>query len=251
MVCHCLLIETAQSLVLVDAGLGLEDVHHPRERIGRGFMSFVRPKLEEGETALRQIERLGFKAQDVRHIVLTHLDLDHAGGISDFPDARVHVFRPEHEGAIQRLTLLERRRYRPLQWSHNPRWAVHEAAAGESWNGFEAIRALDDKLPEVLLIPLVGHTRGHCGVAVRDGDGWLLHAGDAYFHHAEINPRRPRCPKALEVFQRLMAFNNRLRLENQARLRTLAANPGSGVRIFCAHDPMELMREQRFFEEQY
>ncbi len=29
------------------------------------------------------------------------------------------------------------------------------------------------------LVPLFGHTRGHCGVAVRTEQGWLFHAGDA------------------------------------------------------------------------
>src|SRR3546814_15732883 len=29
--------------------------------------------------------------QDVRHIIITHLDFDHAGGIEDFPAAAVHL----------------------------------------------------------------------------------------------------------------------------------------------------------------
>jgi glyoxylase-like metal-dependent hydrolase (beta-lactamase superfamily II) len=250
MVCHCVLIESPHGLILVDSGLGLSDVQNPKERIGRGFMKFVKPVLDERETAIRQIEALGFRREDVRHIVLTHLDLDHAGGISDFPDAKVHVYRPEYEGATQRSTLLERHRYRSAQWAHHPRWQVHELSeGGENWKGFGAVRAIDEKSPDVLLVPLLGHTRGHCGVAIRtQGEGWMLHAGDAYFHHSEINPKRHRCPKALDAFQRLMAQDNPARLENQARLRALAGNPGAGVRIFSAHDPMELYREISLFK---
>jgi hypothetical protein len=29
------------------------------------------------------------------------------------------------------------------------------------------------------LIPLFGHARGHCGVAVQTESGWLFHVGDA------------------------------------------------------------------------
>jgi glyoxylase-like metal-dependent hydrolase (beta-lactamase superfamily II) len=36
-----------------------------------------------------QVQRLGFDPRDVRHIVLTHLDFDHAGGLDDFPHATV------------------------------------------------------------------------------------------------------------------------------------------------------------------
>jgi glyoxylase-like metal-dependent hydrolase (beta-lactamase superfamily II) len=248
LVTHCLLIETPRGLVLVDTGLGLEDLQNPKQRIGRGFVNFFKPQLIEKETALRQIEALGFGRSDVRHIILTHLDPDHAGGISDFPEANVHIFRLEHEAAVRRLSMLEKRRYRPLQWAHHQRWQLHNPPeGGERWKGFEAVRSLAPDLSEILIIPLPGHTRGHCGVAVREGDGWLLHAGDAYFHHSEINPKRPRCPKALDVFQRIVAHDNSARLENQARLRALAAQPASDVRIFCAHDPMELYRERAFF----
>ena len=66
----------------------------------------------------------------------------------------------------------------------------HEVA-GDDWFGFDAVTALGD---DVLLVPLRGHTRGHCGVAVRRPDGgWLLHAGDAYFHAGEKHtPPSPR-----------------------------------------------------------
>lgn len=103
LVCHCLLIETDRhGLVLVDTGIGLRDVQAPRPRLGWFFLLLNGIRLEEGQTALRRIERLGFRAADVRHIVLTHLDFDHAGGIEDFPEATVHVLGPELEAASGR-----------------------------------------------------------------------------------------------------------------------------------------------------
>ncbi|WP_051484150.1 MBL fold metallo-hydrolase [Rhizobium sp. CF080] len=48
------------------------------------------------DTAAWQIQSLGYPARDVRHIVLTHLDFDHAGGIADFPRARIHVLTDEY-----------------------------------------------------------------------------------------------------------------------------------------------------------
>src|SRR5207245_5655496 len=43
-----------------------------------------------------------------------------------------------------------------------------------------------DREPDILMIPLPGHTLGHCGIAVRAKDKWLLHAGDAYFFHGQL-----------------------------------------------------------------
>jgi glyoxylase-like metal-dependent hydrolase (beta-lactamase superfamily II) len=160
MVAHVLVVETADGALLVDTGLGSA--------------------------------RLGIAAADVRHIVVTDLDLDHAGGLSDFPAATVHVLERERACAEGPLPLRR------------------------------------------------GHTLGHCGVAVRDGDRWLLHAGDAYFHHAEL--RGERAPFLLEGFQRAVAMDGGLRLENRARLVELARQ--GAVEIFCAHDPSELAAAQ-------
>ncbi len=124
MVCHCLLLETDAGLVLVDTGIGLGDMAEPRERLGPGFTALVGPRLDPTETAVYQVEALGFASTDVRHIVLTHLDLDHAGGLGDFPHAEVHVYRPEHDAAMTRSSLRERERYRPAQWAHGPRWRL-------------------------------------------------------------------------------------------------------------------------------
>lgn len=240
MVCHVLLIESSAGLVLVDSGLGLGDVRDARERLGAGFCHVVRPRLLEEETAYRRIEALGLSPSDVRHVVLTHLDLDHAGGMSDFPAATVHVMQAEHGAAMHPRLLGERHRYRQAHWAHGPRFATY-TPSGERWKGFERVRRLEGLPPEILLIPLTGHTRGHAGVAVDTGAGWLLHAGDAYFHHDQLAAERPRCPAALSLFQRVVAVDRPKMRENQARLRELALGDRE-VRIFSAHDPLELAR---------
>ncbi|WP_313619208.1 MBL fold metallo-hydrolase [Pantoea septica] len=89
--CHCLLLETdTQGLVLVDTGIGLQDMAH-RGRLSGFFRLFNNIQFDRRLSAWQQIVDLGFKPEDVRHIILTHLDFDHAGGISDFPQARVHL----------------------------------------------------------------------------------------------------------------------------------------------------------------
>jgi glyoxylase-like metal-dependent hydrolase (beta-lactamase superfamily II) len=243
MICHCLLIETEQGLVLVDSGLGLADVESALERLGREFVALARPTLDPAETALRQVEALGFAAGDVRHVVLTHLDVDHAGGMGDFPHARVHLLQDEHDAAMARITRLERRRYRPMHWAHDPKWELYRPR-GEPWFGFECVRELTGLPPEILLIPLIGHTRGHAGVAVQVGDSFILHAGDAYFNRGELDPDKRRCPAFLDLFQRIVEIDGAARLRNQHRLRELARENADRVRIFSAHDPVELARCQ-------
>lgn len=244
LVCHCLLIETGDGLVLVDTGLGRKDVDAPQDRLSRTLRALVRPQLRMAETADAQIRALGYSPSDVRHIVITHLDFDHAGGIEDFPHARVHVYAEELNVATHRKSWLAKRRYRPQQWERAVQWKTY-IAHGEPWFGFRSVRELDGLPPEILMVPLVGHTYGHCGVAVQHDDGgWLLMAGDAYFHRDEIPQGarlsdRPHCTPGLRMYQRLMEVDRRARLLNQDRLRELAREHGSQVQILSAHDAQE------------
>ena len=65
----------------------MEDARNPRQ-LGAAFAALMSPRPKVETTALKQLEALGFAAGDVRHIVTTHLDLDHAGGLPDFPAGR-------------------------------------------------------------------------------------------------------------------------------------------------------------------
>jgi glyoxylase-like metal-dependent hydrolase (beta-lactamase superfamily II) len=236
MCCHCLLIEGEDGFILVDSGLGVEDVADPG-RLGVLFNALARPRLQVAETALRQIADLGFRIDDVRHIVPTHLDFDHAGGLADFPAATVHVHDVELRAA-KNPTWRERERYRRVQLDEVARWDPIEVG-GDGWFGFRAVRALPGTRDYVLLIPLIGHSRGHCGVAVRTASGWLLHCGDAYFHHAEVAPAGGVAPVGIRVFESLVNVDKRARVANQKRLRELATRHGDEVKLISSHDPAE------------
>lgn len=240
---RCVLVETESELVLVDTGFGLEDIAHPKKRLSAFFLRMLDPDFREELTAVRQIEALGFSASDVRHIVLTHLDFDHAGGLDDFPEATVHMLHSEAEDAVAQQSWLDRQRYRPQQWRSYPRWTSYNDAGGERWFGFDAVRDLRGIPPEILLVPLRGHTLGHAGVAMRDREHWFLLAGDAYFDRRELDFENPRCTPGLAMYQRMMEKDREMRLANQQRLRELAHDHGRDVRIICSHDPHEIERD--------
>jgi glyoxylase-like metal-dependent hydrolase (beta-lactamase superfamily II) len=246
LVCHCLLIETGSGLVLVDTGYGLRDVDHPHRpphpRITRVMRSLLNIRLRQEETAIRQIERLGFAPADVRHIVLTHLDFDHAGGLEDFPNATVHLMDAEFQAATgPRPGFVLRNRYRPSQFDEVRNWRRY-GGQGEAWFGFPAVRGLEGLPPEILLVPLPGHTWGHAGVAVQGDNGWLLHAGDAYFYRKEVRQKRRHCTPGLRGYQNLMEVDRAARLANQERVRRLSVEHAGEVRVICAHDPVEYER---------
>jgi glyoxylase-like metal-dependent hydrolase (beta-lactamase superfamily II) len=235
-IAHCLLIEAGGQFTLVDTGFGTEDCAD-RKRLGRQFNAFAAPICDEAETAVRQIEAMGINPGDVRHIVTTHLDADHAGGLGDFPEAQVHVLGAELVAA-EHPPLRERSRYVKAQWAHGPHW-VEYGPGGDRWFGFESIRLLPDLDAEIALIPLPGHSTGHCGVAANTPSGWLLHCGDAFFHHGEIETPM-HCPRGWRVFQKVNQHDGEARHRNQERLRGLRQEHGAAITMICSHDPQML-----------
>jgi glyoxylase-like metal-dependent hydrolase (beta-lactamase superfamily II) len=188
-VLHCLLVETMDGLVLVDTGWGMRDCTDPTPPV-RQFMNLCDCSRDPEETALRQIAKLGFVVADVRHIILTHMHLDHAGGLPDFPQASVHLSAGELDACLHPLSYMERYACRPEQFAHGPRWQPH-APEGGQWFGLDCSLPVRIGEAEFALISFTGHTRGHCAVALRLDDRWLLHCGDAYGYYRQADPVQP------------------------------------------------------------
>jgi glyoxylase-like metal-dependent hydrolase (beta-lactamase superfamily II) len=170
----CIAVETDQGLVLVDTGIGLHDHQNPYW-IVRLFALNFGLRRDPDTTAVRQLERQGIPSEAVRHIVLTHLHFDHAGGLPDFPHALIHVHQREHQAFLHPRSWIELA-YDRADAAHGPRWVLYDHTDAD-WLGFEAIRLPFN--PVMYLIPLFGHTRGHCGVAIQDGDRWMFQCADA------------------------------------------------------------------------
>jgi glyoxylase-like metal-dependent hydrolase (beta-lactamase superfamily II) len=140
------------------------------------FQVITKVLMNADETAFRQVARLGYNPEDVRHIVLTHMHFDHCGGLSDFPWATVHVHQREYEAFMGRPRRLSDLAYVRRHIAHRPQFVLY-GGRGESWYGLQAIPLPFQ--PEMWLVPLHGHTYGHCGVAIRTGAGWHFHVADA------------------------------------------------------------------------
>ena len=234
LVCHVLLVETGNGLVLVDSGYGLGDCDDPALRIGP-MRRITRPTFDRDETAVKQVQRLGFRREDVRHIIVTHFDVDHIGGISDFPDAEIHCTAAEALGAMRAPTRAERFRFRPAQWAHDPKIVEHNPD-GETWRGFAAAKELTEVSPGIALVSLPGHTRGHACVAVDAGSRWLLHCGDAFYHPSAIGGGG-RIPGLLGAFEKFAAYDRKRVADNHARLTELYRRHEPDLFLLCAHDP--------------
>ena len=172
----CLLVEIDQGLVLVDTGLGLRDYAQPTW-FNQFFRIITIILFDPNEAAINQVKRLGYKPEDVKHIILTHMHFDHCGGLPDFPHAKVHVHRREYEAFTDNKILhWDEFAYIPRNIAHQPEFILYDNANAK-WYEFDAIRLPFE--PEMYLIPLHGHSRGHCGLVIKTENGWHFHVADA------------------------------------------------------------------------
>lgn len=173
-------------LTLFDTGYSTHLVTQTRRFPDRLHALATRSAIRSEDTARSQVEALGFSAEEVRHVVISHFHADHIAGLADFPRARYLFSRAEldsvrHKRGLARLLaafvpgLLPEdfeERASPLDWSRSGplpgEFAPFERGLDLAGDG------------SVLAVELPGHTLGHFGLFVREpGGSWTLLSGDA------------------------------------------------------------------------
>lgn len=228
--CRCLVVEhPREGPILVDTGLSPADLEVPG-RLPATLKLLDRPRVQPLGGAVSRLRALGFAPGDVRHIVMTHLDFDHAGGLTDFPGAQVHVTRAEAAAARARRGLKARMRWRPAQFP--PSFVEHDSP-GEEFFGLGTLSGLPGGLR---YIPLPGHSPGHAGVLIPAEQGWVLHAGDTIFDMRELAAPGMAQPMA-RAYEAMMQVDAGQRRASADALRALARRASADLTVLCTHDP--------------
>lgn len=174
---HVWVIEHDEGVIVVDTGETArvhERGYHPRWHpfYRRAARFSIQPQEELGP----QLRALGIGARDVRHVVLTHLHTDHAGGLAHVTGSKVWVARQE----LDRATGVGGRvqGYLPHRW---PKWWQPELIRLDArpLGSFDESMALTER-GDVLIVPTPGHTPHHVSVVVV-GDVSFFLAGDTSY----------------------------------------------------------------------
>ena len=101
-----------------------------------------------------------------------------------FPRKHPRIF-PGKRSSTLTSNRIDRGRYFRHTIGRQTIWTEYYGADGEPWFGFETVRALPGSADKTILVPVFGHSVGHTGIAFCTKVGWIMHAGDAYFHRAD------------------------------------------------------------------
>jgi N-acyl homoserine lactone hydrolase len=168
-------IEHPEGVIVVDTGAAAHLKSLPRWH--PYFRFAVRFDIEPEQEVGPQLRGLGIGARDVKTVVLTHLHIDHDGGLAHFPHSRILA----SAGEIARTSGIAGAMlgYLPKRW---PKWFAPEPLAWQPTAcGPFASSAPISAAGDVIAVPTPGHTPNHLSVVVRDGDHEIMLAGDASY----------------------------------------------------------------------
>jgi N-acyl homoserine lactone hydrolase len=133
------------SNILVDTGFGPEMVEVSRRPDHQGA------RVTEDDLVVIQLTRLGVRPEDIRYLIATHFDRDHAGCLATFTGAEIVV---------------QRRHYEAAKAGH-PRFADTRDQWGDPRLRYRLVNGDTELLRGVELIETSGHVPGHQSVLVR------------------------------------------------------------------------------------
>ena len=176
--------------LLIDTGLHSSVAVKPQENFGRlPLLAFKDLKMEPEQAVPAQVRALGIDPARIEVVVMTHLHVDHASGISEFPHATFVVSRREWDGATDGGP---RQGYTQRQFDHgfDYRLIDFEGPDAESFAGFgRSFDLFGDGSVRCVYTP--GHTLGHLSVVLRLRSREVLVAGDAIYLRQNLDEMHP------------------------------------------------------------
>jgi N-acyl homoserine lactone hydrolase len=207
------LVRHADGDIVVDGGNPLAVARDARAHWGALADQF-RVRMTEEQHCVAQLHELGIAPESVRHLVQTHLHIDHTGALGHFPDATVIVQAQELDAA------------RVAEPPHAHGYVRDDFdRAGLDWRPVEGeLDLFGDGAIRLLSTP--GHSAGHMSLLLQlEETGPVLLTADAADNFPQWDGQRP--PRAL--------YSRDDAKRSLERLRGLARETDSLV-VF-GHDP--------------
>lgn len=131
--------------ILVDTGLSRETIGAYKAPNYQGF------RVDDEDYVTNNLAAIGVRSADIRYLVCTHLDPDHAGGHDEFLDAELVIQREHYEAA---------------QAEVHPRFGMTRAQWGDPKLQYRLVDGDTELVLGVELITSGGHVPGHQSVLV-------------------------------------------------------------------------------------
>ena len=180
--------------VLIDTGLHPSCAIDLKQNFGRvGALAFPGLEMDPKQAVVNQLRDRGIEARDVELVVMTHLHIDHASAMSEFPNATFVFSISEWDAATDGRNW--QHGYRTRQFDHGFDYRTIDFEGDGASSSYATFGRSADLLGDgsIRAVYTPGHTLGHTSVVLRLAGGReALVAGDAiYTRHALTTGHRP------------------------------------------------------------
>jgi N-acyl homoserine lactone hydrolase len=201
--------------ILIDTGLHPVCERDIAANMGRAGKVLYEVRMDHDQALRFQLPARGIQLADVRYVILTHLHIDHASAVVEFPNATFLVDRREWQAASQGGT---RQGYHHRQFDHAFEWLAvgFDKDPVESFAGFgHTLDLFGDGSVRLMSTP--GHTLGHQSVLLRTKGREVLIVGDAAYTERELRGQaRPLIIADEHLHRRSIAEIERYRAQTPA-----------------------------------
>jgi N-acyl homoserine lactone hydrolase len=190
--------------ILIDTGLHPSVAVDKKQNIGRLLAATTARqwRMEPSQALPHQLRERGIEPAEVRLIVMTHLHLDHASGMVQFPGATFVISRQEWERANEPRAVTSGYVTSHFDHAFDYRLLDFDGPDVGSFASFgRSFDLLGDGSVRVAFTP--GHTMGHMSVILRAHDREVLLTGDAaYTRHTIETGHKPYLMQDEHLFDR-------------------------------------------------
>jgi len=211
---RCLLVEHDDGPVLIDTGLGNKETAKFKDIYG------VENEGRTGRTCLEDaLAERGYRPEDVRWVINTHLHFDHAGG-NTFrdPDGNVALSFPRARYVVQKGEL-------DFASHTNERTAASYLAPNFATVPFTLLDGEAEVLPGLRSVPTPGHVPYHQSILVESG-------GERACFLADVVPTSAHLPLPW-----IMAYDLEPLVTLESKRRLYARAELEGWLLLFEHDP--------------
>jgi N-acyl homoserine lactone hydrolase len=185
--------------ILVDTGLHPSIATDGQENFGRLAARFGNPGLEAGKDVPAQLRRRGLDPGEIPIVVMTHMHIDHASAISEFPSSTFVVSEVEWEAAANgSKPLLNGYRRAHYDFAFDYRTIDFDRGGIDSYATFgRTFDLFGDGSIHLAYTP--GHSAGHMSVIARLKDRDFAIGGDATYVEGQFDGSQPPAPRPFDA----------------------------------------------------
>jgi glyoxylase-like metal-dependent hydrolase (beta-lactamase superfamily II) len=167
-------IKHPKGIVVFDTGHNHRGLSDPKGWYGKSIEGIIKINVEQEDCLPFQLKKAGINPDDVTHVIMSHLHIDHAGEMTSFPKAQF----------IVRASELSYGWWAPLHMRYN--YVFNDLKGTRFFNFLELPDAIDfDVFLDGTLVCLAtpGHTPGHQSLKVTlpDYDRPMVLCADACY----------------------------------------------------------------------